>query len=181
MIVWDYIKDLVVYLLPYSRNVPYPRTDDCVGNCIWCNIVFFFHDFVGYRIPYLNIWWGNLLLIHDCVGYRIPYLQDLSGGFIPRPWLGYRVPYKIDLVTYLFLKRIARRKTKVGHEWYQSTALSLLSRRWFFLFVFKGTVSPDIGFCLKVYKIESVLFVGPLMVFAFFFIFVDHEIFTIIF
>jgi hypothetical protein len=44
----------------------------------------------------------------------------------------------------------------------------------------KGTVSPDIGFYLKVYKIESVLFVGPLMVFTFFY-FVHHEIFTIIF
>jgi hypothetical protein len=29
----------------------------------------------------------------------------------------------------------------------------------------KGTVSPDIGFYLRVYKIESVLFVGLLMVF----------------
>ncbi len=45
---------------------------------------------------------------------------------------------------------------------------------------FKGTVSPYIRFYLKVYKIESVLFVGPLMVFTFFY-FTDHEIFTIIF
>jgi hypothetical protein len=44
----------------------------------------------------------------------------------------------------------------------------------------KGTVSPDIGFYLKVYKIELLLFVGPLMVFTFFY-FVDHEIFIIIF
>jgi hypothetical protein len=55
--------------------------------------------------------------------------------------IGIPCPYKIDLVTYLFLKRIVRRKTKVSHEWYQSTALSLLSRRWHFLFVFKGTPS----------------------------------------
>jgi hypothetical protein len=44
----------------------------------------------------------------------------------------------------------------------------------------KGTVTPDIGFYLSVYDIESVLFVGPLIVFTFFY-FVDHEIFTIIF
>ncbi len=45
----------------------------------------------------------------------------------------------------------------------------------------KGAVSPDIGFYLKAYKIESVLFVGPLIMVFTFFYFVDHEIFTIIF
>jgi hypothetical protein len=44
----------------------------------------------------------------------------------------------------------------------------------------KGTVSPDIGFYLMVYKMESVPFVGLLMVFTFFY-FVDHEILTILF
>jgi hypothetical protein len=48
------------------------------------------------------------------------------------------------------------------------------------MLVFKGTFSPDIGFCLKAYKMESVLFEGSLMVFTFF-CFVNHEIFTIIF
>jgi hypothetical protein len=41
----------------------------------------------------------------------------------------------------------------------------------------KRTVSPDNGFYLRVYKTESVLLVGPLMVFTFFYL-VQHEIFT---
>ncbi len=47
--------------------------------------------------------------------------------------------------------------------------------------IFKGTVSPDIGFYLKVYKIQSVLFVGPLMVFTFFLFCRSWDIYNYIF
>jgi hypothetical protein len=43
--------------------------------------------------------------------------------------------------------------------------------------IFKGAVSPDIGFSFRFWKIKLVLSAGPLMVFTFFY-FVGPEIFN---
>jgi hypothetical protein len=39
----------------------------------------------------------------------------------------------------------------------------------FIIFAFKGTVSPDIRLYFRVWKIKSVLYIGPLMIFTYFF------------